>query len=751
MKTYKIHLSGRVQGVGFRPFIYRLALAHQLVGRVSNAACGVVIYVNTKKPEVDLFLEDVFKKKPKASFITSQLIEEVPFIKFADFQIGRSEAASDIHIPLTPDFAICNECKADISNPENRRFNYAFTTCTQCGPRYAISKQYPFERRHTSVSSFQMCLSCASEYATPLDRRFHAQTISCQACGMQLQLTSVSKKIPEPEQRQVLKKVTELIKNGHIVAVKGTNGYLLICDAKNTRTINRLRQKKQRPHKPFALLYPAIERVENDFYISEREKNTLQSDVSPIVILQNNKTGTLSENISPNISQTGVMLPSSALLHILMSELQQPVIATSGNSHDSPIISNPQDAERHLAHIADYFLHHNLEIVFPQDDSLVKFAGNRQIVLRRSRGLAPSHINITVASSQAILAMGAQLKSTFTYMLNHHVYTSQYFGNLDNFYVFERYRTTLENYFKLFKQYPQTILTDTHEQYQSSIFGKELAQQYNIPVVKIQHHQAHFASVLGEHQLFNRKEKIIGVVWDGMALGEDGQLWGGEFFIYHSGHMARYTHFEYFDWIAGDKMSKEPRLCLLSLLSEQSRNHIRSKFTEIEWKNYAQLLNKNKSTLKTSSVGRLFDAVASLLNLVDFNTFEGEAGLLVENLAGTYTEGDYIDFLSEESYQKIPSRVLIQKMLDARMAGCSIEQIAASFIFTLVSCIADIAKKQQVKTVVCSGGIFQNSVIISMLLSVFQKIGVDLKTNRNMASNDENISFGQLTHYLHTK
>ena len=748
-KTYKICLNGYVQGVGFRPFVYRIARTQRLKGTVSNSSAGVLIYVNTEKSKANAFLRSILEEKPKPSIVVSYSIEQVSFRAFPDFQILLSDTQSQTNTPLTPDLAICKSCKQDVLDPNNRRFNYAFTSCTECGPRYAIARQYPFERHHTSLSVFPMCSLCANEYTSPHDRRFHAQTTGCQICGIQLKLEYASKKVKITQKEQIGKKLADLIKQGCIIAAQGISGYLLLCDAEKPHLIAELRKRKKRPHKPFALLYPSIELIKCDFHISEYEKNMLESAVAPIVILEKNKNKAFCEHIAPNINQLGVMLPSSALLHLVMAELQQAVIATSGNSYGSPIISKPEEAVQNLKGIADCFLHHNLNIVFAQDDSVMRFAADRKIIFRRSRGLAPSHINIRVSSEKIPLAMGSDLKSTFTYLPNAHVYTSQYFGDLVNFDVFERYKTTLEYYFKLFNKHPQVILTDENEYYQSSIFGEQLAQRYDIPSVKVQHHKAHFASVLGEHQLFGDEGKILGVIWDGMGLGEDGNIWGGEFLMYQSGRMLRHMHFEYYDWIARDKMSKETRLSLLALLPSHLREHIRFKFNQLEWNNYQKLLQKN--TLKTSSVGRLFDALAALLNLTDFNTFEGESGLLIENLAMTYKKTDYVDFLCEQYETVIPSRLLIQRAFEAWKFGYSKEKIAASFIFTLANCVVKIAEREQVNTVVCSGGVFQNTVLMYMLSNLLKQKNILFKTNSTMPLNDENISLGQLMYYLYVK
>jgi len=427
----------------------------------------------------------------------------------------------------------------------------------------------------------------------------------------------------------------------------------------------------------------------------------------------------------------------------------QSFTATSGNIHGSPIISKETDAIQKLSEVADYFLHHNLEVTFPQDDSIVRFAGEHQITLRRSRGLAPNYFNSSPSENEKVLAMGAHLKSTFSFVPNIHTYVSPYFGNLDNYNVLERYEKSIVKYEQLFEKRPEVILIDSHPQYQSSIVGKELAEKWKPKLISIQHHKAHFASVLGELNLFESKEKVLGVVWDGTGFGEDQAIWGGEFFSYQNHYIERLFHFEYVDWIAADKMAKEPRLSLLSMLPDSKRDLAKSKFSETEWKVYNKMLANNN--LKTSSVGRLFDAVASLLDIIDKTSYEGEAAMLLENQARNYQGDDFIDFLKDGALKSIPSKTLTSAIQKAKEKGISTAQIANSFIHTLAMVILKVAKQNGYETIACSGGVFQNSVLVQKLSGLSKKQGFKLKFNRILSSNDENISFGQLCYYQHIK
>lgn len=740
-----------MQGVGFRPFVYRLANKNCLKGTVSNNENGVLVSITATKEKAQVFLESVLEKAPANASIQSHTISEVRYQEYPDFQIIPSVAKHQINIPLTPDFAICDRCKAEIREPNNRRYGYPFTTCTNCGPRYALTTRFPFERGLTTVASFDMCDICKQEYSNPEDRRFHSQTNTCNDCGIRLRLDDAEGKTHGGTSKAIIRKVASLIRNGNIIAIKNTNGYLLCCNANNRSAIQRLRERKQRPTKPFALLYPSIARVKNDFEINETETHALLSPVAPIVILKPKQkiNGLAQEAIAPGLQQLGVMLPSSALVTLLMDGLRIPIVATSGNIHGSPIISREEDAIRNLSKVADYFLHHNLDISFPQDDSVVRFSGEHPLVLRRSRGMAPNYIGHSCADEVKVLAMGAHLKSTFAFIPNKHSYVTPYFGNLDNYEVSQRFQESLDQFIELFQIVPEVILIDAHPLYQSSILGKELTEEWNTKLTTVQHHKAHFASVLGEHNLFDSHAKILGIIWDGTGYGEDNAIWGGEFFSYQNHEMERLTHFDYVDWLASDKMAREPRLSYLSFLPENEKDSAMHKFSETEWKVYTKMLDSN--ALKTSSVGRMFDAVASLLEIIDVTSYEGEAAMLLENLAREYRGDEYLDFLENIAYKTIPSKVLIGNILQAKRKGISDAKIAHSFIHTLAMVVLRFAEQGGFKTIACSGGVFQNALLIEKLIELAKNRGIEFKINRILSSNDENISFGQLCYYQHIK
>jgi len=751
-KSYKIIITGQVQGVGFRPYVFVMAQKHNLKGTVSNNEEGVIIFITGVVEKVGLFYKNLIENPPKVSKINTHSIVEIEMNRFDDFQIVPSQKNSTLNLQLTPDFAICDDCKNEISDANNRRYNYPFTTCVNCGPRWAITNTFPFERNHTSIDKFEMCDACKIEYTNPLDRRFHSQTNSCGSCGVRIELTDNKNVKINISKTEIFKKIASLLKEGNIIAIKNTSGYLLCCDASNKQVIQRLRIKKNRPQKPFAILYPSLKILEHHLDVNQKQKEALTSSERPIVIIpKTNFKGNLAlAELAPNLNQLGVMLPYSGILQLLANELMMPIVATSGNLHGSPIISNNEESVEVLQNIADYFLHHNLKITNPQDDSVVKFSKkfNYEVLFRRSRGYAPNYFNAAIKTELKIMAMGAHLKSTIAFLPNDYLYISQYLGSLDNFEVYNRFAETATNFIRLFEQTPDVILTDKHPIYNSSLYGKELSKKLKTKLFEVQHHKAHFASVIGEHNLFDNVDPILGVVWDGTGYGDDGQIWGGEFFTYQSKKIERISHFEYFDWLAGDKMAKEPRLSLFSLADFQKELVLTEKFSKKELTIYQTLKKRNK--FKTSSVGRLFDAVTSLLGICNINTYEGEAAILLENQIINYDLKTCKTYCTVLEGNRIPTKLLLSNLYSDLKKGVKKKTIIINFLYTLTTLVFQIAKNKKINKIAFSGGVFQNTVLVDMLKEIGGK-EYKLFFNRNLAPNDENISYGQIMYYLNCK
>jgi len=749
-ETFQIQIKGQVQGVGFRPFVYNLANDFKLFGNVYNNTEGVVINLTGHKEVIYQFYNQLIAHPPPVSKINYHTLLKTDYKKYDDFSIQPSSKESKINLKLTPDFALCNACKDEIELVINRRYSYPFTTCVNCGPRWAITKLFPFERTNTSIAGVHMCNSCLDEYTNPSNRRFHSQTNSCPDCGFHLSFTNSKNELISNNNKFIFKSIAQKLEAGAIVAIKNTAGYLLCCDARNASAITELRKRKKRPQKPFAVLYPSIENLKSELKISEKEEHFLNSTERPILIVSTkNYQGSIALNeVAPKLNQLGVMVPYSALLHLLFTHISFPIVATSGNIHGSPIISSEFDAVPKLSTVADYFLHHNMNILHPQDDSVIKISSvnENEILFRRSRGYAPNYFSSNAISKKNVLATGAHLKSTIAFVPNDYIYLSQYLGNLDNFEVTERYLKTTNDFISIFEEQPEIILADSHPQYESNKTAHEMSQNFKVPIFEIQHHKAHMMSVIGEHSLADSKDKILGVTWDGTGYGEDYQIWGSEFFIYQNHQIKRISHLNYFNWIAGNKMALEPRLSLFSLMTESMESLVKEKFTSEEWGIYSTL--KSSNSLKTSSMGRLFDAVASLLNLVDYNTYEGEAAIVLENQIINYDLEKCKNYHPNIINNLVDGQQILENCFHDFINNVPISDIVANFLYTLSLLVFEVANQHQIKNIALSGGVFQNTTLVDMLCTIATN-QYNLYFNHQLSPNDENIAIGQLMYYYH--
>jgi len=758
LSTFKIHISGQVQGVGFRPFVYQLANLLKLTGWVNNSLDGIHIEVSGNEEVISNFYQHLIQHPPSLARITHHHFEKVKAKSFEVFSIRESNETGVANLLLSPDFALCESCKNELFDPNNRRFGYSFITCTLCGPRYSVIQKLPYDRPNTSMQSFEMCPECQSEYNTPTDKRYFAQTISCDNCSITMQLFSPKTQFSSQlnDNHWIIDRVVRAWQRGEIVAIKGVGGYLLTCDATQSEVIKTLRQRKCRPSKPFALMYPDAEVLSQDVYLTDSILNQLNSPESPIVLADVKEklaSGLAKDEIAPHLPQLGVMLPYTPLYALLLSKFGKPVVATSGNVSHSPIIFSDEKALNELGTIADWIVTNNREIVVPQDDSVVTFSKNRSIILRRSRGIAPTFTHPSLDIPQdSVLAMGADMKSTFTLTHQKNLYVSQYLGDLESYDTQESYRQTLNRFLSLFEVKPTQIVTDSHPQYFSTQLGKDLAARWNVPVLAIQHHQAHFGAVLAENNLIHSSEPILGVIWDGTGLGTDGNIWGGEFFVYQNYKFSRESHFDYFPFILGDKMPRQPRISALAACATiiEAEAILAKKFSPTEWKLYRKMITEslgNTSSLQTSSVGRLFDAVASLLGLADQISYEGEAAIRLESSAKHYVKyhGSIFQtsYLGHRSWEnEIPTQTLMKEIVMDILAQKSVEYIAAKFHYSLAIYIKNIAKKLNIKRIGFSGGVFQNTLLVD-LIDLHASAEFELYFHRQLSPNDENSSFGQ--------
>ncbi|MDT8415739.1 MAG: carbamoyltransferase HypF [Flavobacteriaceae bacterium] len=746
-KSIHITVNGLVQGIGFRPFVYGLARKTHIVGQVQNDGQGVTILATGETTALQKFTDVLLQHPPPLAAITNCEVREVPLTEMPDFLIKPSTKGTQLNALLTPDFAICENCTSEIHDQNNRRFGYAFTTCVHCGPRWSITQQFPFDREHTTADDFSMCPSCRNEYEDPANRRFHSQTNSCPDCGISWQLFDNKGNTLPIAQKNMFTEIAKKLSAHYICAVKNNSGFLLCCRADDANTIAKLRTRKQRPEKPLAVLFKDMQALEQSFQLSTAERKILESPARPIVLLSSkNYNGNLPLHIiAPGLQQMGVMLPTTGILELLATAVDFPLIATSGNIHGSPILSQNQEAHSQLNGVADFFLCHNLKIIHPQDDSVVKFSKTSQkpILLRRARGYAPNYLKPIKSTTNKPMALGADLKNSIAFMPNTYAYVSAYLGNLENYEVYKRFSQTIDNYATVFNTKPTVLLTDKHPSYNCNRQAKTLAEQWRIPKVDIQHHQAHFAAVLGEHQLFD--DRVLGVVFDGTGYGDDGQIWGGEFFSYQNQSIERIHHLEYFDWLAGDKMAKEPRLSLLSLSKDNVDCKTGSKFTPAEYNFYKSM--KRPNNLKTSSVGRLFDAVAALLDLTDYNTYEGQAAMMLENLIVEANFENCVNYLNH-AQDAFSGSYILQFACNELNRGVPKPQIAANFIFTLANYILDFAGASGYQKIAFSGGVFQNTILVDFLRTLAPN-HVALFFHEAVPPNDENIALGQLMYHLH--
>ncbi|MBK8555565.1 MAG: carbamoyltransferase HypF [Lewinellaceae bacterium] len=623
----------------------------------------------------------------------------------------------------------------------------SFITCTHCGPRFSIVSSLPYDRERTHMAPFVQCPVCQKEYDNPYDRRYFSQTNSCPSCGIQLRM--------HPPAEDPYEQALALLRAGDILAVKGIGGFLLLCDATAAASIQTLRKRKFRPSKPFALLYPNLKTLEKDAELGDSDREALEGPVAPIVLLHylaKPASGISTEDIAPGLPHIGVMLPYAPLLALIARDFGKPLVATSGNPSGSPIVYQDEQALAQLfPGIADAVLLHNREIALPQDDSVLRHSTftRQPILLRRSRGLAPYADPGPNPGGESVLAMGASLKSAFAWQNQGKVYLSQYLGDLERFDTQQHFEHTLQHFTRLLASRPQTILIDTHPEYFSTHLGLQMASDRALPIFKIQHHKAHFAAVLAENELLESAEPVLGIIWDGTGFGEDEQVWGGEFFRWENRQMDRVGQMAYFDFILGDKMPREPRISALSLAHDQPEAQalLQAKFDATEWSLYTRMLEK-ETILQCSSMGRIFDAVASLLGLADRVSYEGEAAMRLEAVAtrwfrsqGGLEQSTVLPFNWENGM--VPTKPLIKAVLQFLDAGASVEQTAAVFHLWLVDIIAEMGRRSASRRLAFSGGVWQNALLTDLVRLRLGK-EFELYFHQNMSPNDECVAYGQL-------
>lgn len=747
MPTYHIHITGIVQGVGFRPLVCKLALDKGFGGWVCNDNDGVHIELNASEQQAEDFYKTILNHPPANAVIHKHSLKLIDEKKFDDFKIIKSKTGTKPDLFLTPDIAICENCKEEIETGHNRRFRYTFTTCLQCGPRYSIIKELPYDRERTTMAQYEMCNDCMQEYENIYDRRHYSQTNSCPQCSIPLHLYNHHKEKITSNFEEIISLTQKYLGEGKILAVKGIGGYLLMCDATNAVPIRLLRERKQRPAKPFAVMYDNLEAAQNDVFITNAEKESLLSKEAPIILCDLKKDSQKNlkvDLITCGLDKLGIFLPCTPLLKLITNSYKKPLIATSGNLSGSPIIYKDTDALQLLTRFGDYIITFDRDIVTPQDDSVMQFAkSGKKIILRRSRGLAPNYFLNTFIGCKPALAMGAELKSAFALRDENNLYISQFLGNQESYESQESYRTTLKHLKKLLKITPEKIFVDKHPAYNVSLLGKEIAHKYKLPLIEVQHHVAHFAAVLGENQLLLSEEKILGAIWDGTGYGDDGQIWGGEFFIFDKKNIERIVHLDYFPQLMGDKMSKEPRLSALALCKNDVEK-VKNNFSGDEYHFFVKQL-RQPQLLQTSSLGRFLDGIASLLSILHINSYEGEAAMKLEVAARRCLTKHFDSYNVLLTGGILNWSEIVKGVLEDKRRQKEITYIARKVFVSLVRMIELVAEAYGVKRIACSGGVFQNGFLIDLIEERLED-SYELIYHKQLSPNDECIAFGQLAY-----
>ncbi|MFH0913949.1 MAG: carbamoyltransferase HypF [Chloroflexota bacterium] len=742
-----ISVRGVVQGVGFRPFVYQLAIRHHLKGWVCNTSGEVRIEVEGKSPALDRFVQELQALAPPLAHIEGISLTQEPPAGYGQFEIRDSITEEEKYQLVSPDIATCPACLKEVFSPDDRRYRYPFTNCTNCGPRFTIIADIPYDRPNTTMREFQMCPECHREYDSPLDRRFHAQPNACPRCGPQLELVDST---AQPVPGDPIAAASQLLRDGKILAVKGLGGFLLACDATDDRAVQLLRERKRRPSKPFAIMLASMEEVRKHCRVSASEEALLASHQSPIVLLHWRPDSSIARTVAPSLKYLGVMLPYTPLHHLLCRETGRPLVMTSGNLTEEPIARDNEEARQRLGNIADYFLWHNRDIYARYDDSVAMVELDKPQIVRRARGYAPFPIHLPF-QAKPILACGAELKSTFCLTRDGYAFLSQHIGDLQNLETLEHFQNTIGLYQRLFRIRPEIVACDMHPEYLSTKYAKELAESQNLTLVPVQHHHAHIVSGMADSGL---REPVLGVAFDGTGYGTDGHIWGGEFLLADYKDFQRLGHLQYVPMPGGAAAIERPyRIAvsyLVTLLGEDSLKSLPflEQVDEQELRLLLKQLQKKLNAPLTSSAGRLFDGVSALLGIRGKIDYEAQAAIELEMVTEESESGGYPFTIAEQDSVNI---VRLGQLFAAILADMSRKVtpsvISARFHNTVAQVIAEmchrLSAKNEISKVVLSGGVFQNRLLLRRTVAALEKAGLTVLTHRQVPTNDGGVSLGQ--------
>jgi len=771
----RIHITGVVQGVGFRPFVYGLATRYGLLGWVCNTSAGVDIEVDGSDDVLDQFVAALSSEAPPLAKIDSVEVADIVSNGFSAFEIRRSIARPDDFMPISPDIALCDDCRRELFDPADRRYLYPFINCTNCGPRFTIIKDIPYDRPLTTMADFVMCEDCAREYADPLNRRFHAQPVACPKCGPKVWLVDKgTRKQGESANQRIsesaIAEVRDRLAQGQSVAIKGLGGFHLACDATNDEAVKTLRERKGRVDKPFALMAASVEAIETFCEVTLEERRLLESKEKPIVLLRRKASSLISAHVAPGQSSLGVMLPYTPLHELLLNKTiddgrltdgdRRVLVMTSGNFSEEPIATSNADAINRLSALADAFLLHDRDIHVRCDDSVVRVFEGHELPIRRSRGYAPYPVKLPF-TMPSMLAAGGELKNTFCVTRDNYAFLSHHVGDLENFETLKSFEDGVDHFERLFRIRPEIVAYDLHPDYLATRYALERAEKQGLRAIGVQHHHAHIAACMAEHGLSGERP-VIGVAFDGTGYGTDGAIWGGEFLIADYGGFERAAQLDYVPLPGGDAATKNVYRIALSYLQQAG----------IDWADdlapvsHALRTTQHADTLAilahqiqsrvnsplTSSMGRLFDAVASICGVRQSVNYEGQAAIEFEAIVDASEQGAY-EFVMRNSYFLNAADVMRAIVADIR-SGVPTPIISARFHNSLAlmvrSVCESIRRERGLTEVALSGGVWQNVTLLSKTLAQLRNANFTVYVHRLVPPNDGGIALGQAVVAAHT-
>jgi len=751
----QVVVRGIVQGVGFRPFVYRLAREHGLGGWVLNSTQGVVIEVEGERERIEGFLGQLQAEPPPQALIEKVETSLLPPVGYSSFVIEASRDGNEF-VLISPDICICPDCLRELRDPHDRRYRYPFINCTNCGPRFTIISDIPYDRPKTTMRVFAMCPRCDREYHDPGDRRFHAQPNACPVCGPRVTLAANGARPPRTPDEPI-ETARRLLAEGDIVSVKGLGGFHLACDATNPQAVATLRGRKHRVDKPFAVMSLDVETVRRYCEVQEGEAQLLESSARPIVLLRRRPDCPIAPEVAPGNSYLGVMLPYTPLHYLLLGGVGEPslpsplaLVMTSGNMSEEPIAIGNQEAHQRLSVLADYFLLHDRDIHVRCDDSVTRLFHGKEAILRRSRGYAPFPVRLNLELAE-ILACGAELKNTFCLTKGTYAFLSQHIGDMENYETFASYQSSIQHFQGLFRVEPRTVAYDLHPNYLATRYALELAEERGLRKVPVQHHHAHVASCMAENGV---TEPVIGVAFDGTGYGSDGRIWGGEFLLADYCRFRRLAHFQYVPLPGGEAAIKRPyRMAvshLLSAFGEEALELSLALWSMLEPGELAlvrRLMTAGVNSPLTSSCGRLFDAVSALAGVRGVVNYEGQAAIELEMLAGEGVDDAYDWRLLRRAPMVIDPAPLLRGVVADLLAGVEVGVISARFHNTIAAIVADVCRAARQKTgvgrVALSGGCFQNVYLLGRTVDALERGGFQVFIHHLVPANDGGIALGQ--------